>query len=216
MSKAELNYTVTEKELLAVVHSLEKFGHYITGYQTFVHTNHAVIKYLMKKLDVNSRIIRWLLLLQQFDLTIVDKPGKENVVADFLSRMNLPICEEGMVDDQLSDDNFFAISVLSTWFTDIVNYLVSTQFPPNLPSKEKSKIIRKSAPFTCIGGNLFKIGLDQILRGCVREEEVSDILLTCHDGPCGGHFAAKRTTFKVFQAGYYWSTLHQDVREYIS
>jgi len=63
LSKAELNYTVTEKELMAIVHSLNKFRHYITGYQTFVHTDHAAIKYLMKKPDVNARIISWLLLL---------------------------------------------------------------------------------------------------------------------------------------------------------
>jgi len=63
LSKAELNYTTTEKELLAVVHSLNKFRHYITGYQTFVHTDHSAIKYLMNKPDVNARIIRWLLLL---------------------------------------------------------------------------------------------------------------------------------------------------------
>lgn len=83
LSKAELNYTVTKKEFLAVVHALNKFRHYITGYQTFVHTDHVAIRYLMNKPDVNARIIRWLLLLQQFDLTIVDKPGKENVFADF-------------------------------------------------------------------------------------------------------------------------------------
>ena len=53
----------------------------------------------MNKLDVNACIIRWLLLLQQFDLTIVDKLGKENVVVDFLSRLDLPAGEEGMVDD---------------------------------------------------------------------------------------------------------------------
>ena len=63
LSKAELNYTVTEKELLVVVHSLNKFRHYITYYQTFVHTDHATIKYLMNKPDVNARIIGWLLLL---------------------------------------------------------------------------------------------------------------------------------------------------------
>jgi len=57
----------------------------------------------MNKPDVNARIIRWLLSLQQFDPTIVDKPGKENVVADFISRVNLPTGEEGMVDDQLLD-----------------------------------------------------------------------------------------------------------------
>ena len=101
-------------------------------------------------------------------------------------------------------------------FGDIANYLVSAQFPPKLPSKEKSKIVKKSAPFTQIGGNLFKLGPDQILRRCVREEEVFGILLTCHDGPCGGHFATKRTTFKVLQVGYYWPTLHRDVKKYIS
>jgi len=170
----------------------------------------------MNKPDVNDRIIRWLPLLQQFDLTIVDKPGKENVVVEFLSRMNLPAGEEGMVDDQLPHEHLFAISVLSPWFANIENYLVSAQFPPNLPSKEKSKIVRKNPPFTWIGGNLFKLGPDQILRGCVREEEVFDILLTCHDGPFGGHFAGKRTTFKVLQAGYYWPTLHQDVKKCIS
>jgi len=121
-----------------------------------------------------------------------------------------------MVDDKLPDEHLFSISVLYPWFVDITNYLVSAQFPPNIPSKEKSKIVRKSAPFTWIGCNLFKLVRDKILRRRVREEEVFDILLTCHDGPCGGHFAAKRTTFKVLQASYYWPTLHQDVKKYTS
>ena len=63
LSKVELNYTMTEKELLAIVHSLNKFRHYIIGYQTFVHTDHAAIRYLMNEPDVNAHIIRWLLLL---------------------------------------------------------------------------------------------------------------------------------------------------------
>eukprot|EP00253_Pinus_taeda_P027096 PITA_27096 len=99
----------------------------------------------MNKPDVNARIIRWLLLLQQFDITIVDKPGEENLVAEFLSRLTLPASEEGMVDDQLLDEHLFAISVLSPWFADIENYFVSAQFPPNLSSKEKSKIAIKVA-----------------------------------------------------------------------
>eukprot|EP00253_Pinus_taeda_P004267 PITA_04267 len=147
---------------------------------------------------------------QKFDLTIIDKPGKENVVANFLSRVNLPTGEEGMVDDQMVDEHLFSLSVLSAWFVDIANYLVLAQFLPHLSSKQKSKIVRKSAPFTWIGGNLFKHGLDQILKRWIREEEVFHILQTCHDRPCGSHFAAKRTTFKILQAGYYWPTLHQD------
>ena len=116
----------------------------------------------------------------------------------------MPTGEEGMVDEKLLDENLF---------DDIENYLVLAQFPPNLPSKEKRKIVRKSTPFTWIGGNLFKLSRDQILRRCVREEEVFDILLNCHDGSCGGHFAAKRTIFKVLQAVYYWPTHHQDVKK---
>ena len=104
----------------------------------------------------------------------------------------------------------------SQWFADIENYLVSSQFPSNFSSKEKSKIVRKSTSLTWIGGNVFKLFLDQILRRCVREEEFFDILLTFHVGPCGGKFAAKRATFKVLQVGYYWPTLHQDVKIYTS
>eukprot|EP00253_Pinus_taeda_P036634 PITA_36634 len=153
---------------------------------------------------------------KQFDLTIVDKPSRENVVADFLSRLDLPAGEEGTMDDQMLDEHLFSISILSPWFANIANYLVSAQFPPHLSPKEKSRIVRKSASFTWIGGNLFKLGPDQILRCCVREEEVFEILLTCHDGPCGGHFVAKRTAFKILQAYYYCPTLHADVRRYIS
>eukprot|EP00253_Pinus_taeda_P036460 PITA_36460 len=140
---------------------------------------------------------------KQFDLTITDKPGKKNLVVDFLSRLDLPTGEEGMVDDQMLDEHLFSISVLSLWFADIANYLVSAQFLPHLSSKEKRKIMRKSSPFTWIEGNLFKIGPNQILRHYVREEDVFDILLTYHDGPCGGHFATKRIAFKILQAGYY-------------
>ena len=116
----------------------------------------------------------------------------------------------------MPDEHLFSISVLSPWFANIENYLVSAQFPPYLSSKQKSKIVRKSTQFTWIGGNLFKPRLDQILRWCVREEEFFDILLTCHDGPYGGHFVAKRTSFKILHVGYYWPTLHQDVKRYIS
>lgn len=94
--------------------------------------------------------------------------------------------------------------------------MVVGQIPPNLSTKEKSKIVKNSAPYTWIGGNLFRLEPDQILRRCVREDKVFDILLACHDGSYGGHFAAKRTTLNILQAEYYWPTLHQDARRYIA
>jgi hypothetical protein len=59
----ELKYTVTEKEFLAVVHAINKFFHYIKGYEVFVHTNHSTIRFLMNKPITNGRVTRWLLLL---------------------------------------------------------------------------------------------------------------------------------------------------------
>jgi hypothetical protein len=78
LSPAELNYTMTEKEFLAMVYAINKFRHYITGYELFVHTDHSAIKYLMNRPIKNGMITRWMLLLQEFDITIVDQPGKEN------------------------------------------------------------------------------------------------------------------------------------------
>ena len=63
LTPAELNYTVTEKEFLAVVYAINKFRHYITGYEIFVHTDHSAIRFLMNKPVTNGRVTRWLLLL---------------------------------------------------------------------------------------------------------------------------------------------------------
>ena len=70
-----MNYTVTEKEMLAVVHAVNKFRHYITGYEIFVHTDHSALRYLMNKSITNGRITRWLLLMQEFNITVLDRPG---------------------------------------------------------------------------------------------------------------------------------------------
>ena len=76
LTPTELNYTVTEKEFLAVVHAINKFRHYITGYETFIHTDHSAIRYLMNKPVTNGRVTIWLLLLQEFNITVLDRPGK--------------------------------------------------------------------------------------------------------------------------------------------
>ena len=65
----------------------DKFRQYIVDSKVIIHTDHAAIKYLMQKKDAKLRLIRWVLLLQEFDLQNVDRKGEDNPVADNLSRM---------------------------------------------------------------------------------------------------------------------------------
>jgi hypothetical protein len=88
LNEAQLNYATTEKELLAVVYAFEKFRSYIVNSKVIVYTDHTAIKYLLAKKDAKPRLIRWIHLVQEFDVEIRDKKGVENVVADHLSRMN--------------------------------------------------------------------------------------------------------------------------------
>ncbi|CAN6583725.1 unnamed protein product [Malus baccata var. baccata] len=105
LNDAQLNYSTTEKELLAVVFALDKFRSYLIGTKVIGFTDHAALKYLLTKMEAKPRLIRWILLLQEFDIEIRDKKGSENVVADHLSRMvhneeSLPILET-FPDEQL-------------------------------------------------------------------------------------------------------------------
>ena len=85
--EALINYTTMEKELLAVVYALEKFWPYILGIKIIIYTDHAALKCLLSKKEAKPRLIRWVLLLQEFKLEIKDKKGSENSVADHLSRL---------------------------------------------------------------------------------------------------------------------------------
>jgi hypothetical protein len=87
LNAAQKNYATTEKEFLAIVFACDKFRPYIVDSKVTIHTDHTAIRYLMSKKDAKPRLIRWVLLLQEFDLHIVDRKGAENPVADNLSRL---------------------------------------------------------------------------------------------------------------------------------
>jgi hypothetical protein len=89
MTGAHLNYGTTEKELLAVVFALDKFRSYLVEAKIIIYTERAALKYLLTKKDAKPHLIRWFLLLQEFDIEIKYKKGVENSVVDHLSQMHV-------------------------------------------------------------------------------------------------------------------------------
>ena len=89
---------------------MEKFRSYLIGSKVIVHTDHSALKYLLGKRDAKSRLIRWILLLQEFELEINDKKGAKNVINDHLSRLTLESSHDELpIDDSFPDDQLFSI-----------------------------------------------------------------------------------------------------------
>nr|GEV12283.1 reverse transcriptase domain-containing protein [Tanacetum cinerariifolium] len=129
MTDAESNYTMTEKEMLAVVYAFEKFWSYLIMNKSIVHTDHSALKYLFAKKDVKARLLRWFLLLQEFDFKVLDTKGAENLAADHLSRLENPY--ENMLDPKEINETFpfetlsmvtFRGDSSALWFADFANY----------------------------------------------------------------------------------------------
>ena len=137
LSTAEKNYTMTEREGLAMVYALQKFRHYLLGSHFKMFTDHSALKYLVSKPVLGGRICRWLILFQEYDFEIIVKPGRLNLGPNHLSRLESGE-EPTNLDESLPDAQLFAIQMVDDYFQDIVQYL-STEFAPSEMSTQQKK-----------------------------------------------------------------------------
>lgn len=112
------NFGTTEKEMLAIVFACDKFRSYIVGSKVIVHTDHRALKYLLTKKDAKPRLIRWVLLLQDLDLQIVDRKGEDNPVADHLSRMEGIPNELVPIDENFPGEYLAMVRPIQPWYAD--------------------------------------------------------------------------------------------------
>ncbi|GKC97750.1 reverse transcriptase domain-containing protein [Tanacetum coccineum] len=148
MTDAQAHYTTTEKELLAVVYAFEKFWPYLVLLKTIVYTDHSALKYLLAKQDAKPRLLRWILLLQEFDVIIRDKKGEKNLAADHLLRLENPH-QDVLENKEITE--IFPLEILgmvtfhgdssTPWFADIANYHAGNFIVKGMSSQQKKKIL---------------------------------------------------------------------------
>ncbi|GJT40325.1 reverse transcriptase domain-containing protein [Tanacetum coccineum] len=215
---AQQNYTITEKELMAIVFAFDKFRSYLVLSKTIVHTDHSTLRHLFKKQDAKPCLIRWILLSQEIDIEIKDRKGTKNVAADHLSRIE----NDETSDNSEVDYNFLGETLLEIntrnepWFAYFANYLVSDIIPKGMTYQQKNKFSSDLKHYFWEEPYLFKVCSDAMIRCCISGLETRTILDQCHHRPTGEHYGPNTTAKKLLDSGFYWSTIikeaHTQVR----
>ena len=173
-----------------MVYALDKFRSYLIGSDIVIFTDHSALKYLLTKQNSKARLIRWVLLLQEFNLQIRDKKGVENVVANHLSRLTIAHnTHNPPIFDEFPEESLLTVNI-APWYAHIANFLVTGELPVEWIAQDKKFFHARVHSYYWEESYLFKYCVDQIIRKCVPEEEHEGILSHCHDSACGGHFAS--------------------------
>ena len=224
-TSAERNYSVTERETLAVIYCLEHFRDIILGYEIKVFTDHMAIQNLFKYKNLRGRLARWFTILQNYDVKFQYIRGNKNTAADALSR-NIPpktsedtvvfslqefvtLSHEELLEEQYKDEKFH----------DIIEYLRDTDNndPPPVTirhGKENCTI----SHFTLVNDLLYHTSTPQskevtretVSQLVIPQTLVKDVLKLLHDSPTSSH-PGRDKTYHQAQLKYFWPKMRQDI-----
>ncbi|KAK8663978.1 hypothetical protein V6N13_083783 [Hibiscus sabdariffa] len=201
LNGAETRYTTQERELLAVVHCLRAWRHYLLGSRFIVRTDNTAISYFLTQPKLTARQARWQEFLAEFDFGFEHKAGRENKVADALSRRA----------------DLVALRKLAPMSASRVTNNIRELIAENLQKDSQAAAIMELAKkgqtktFWLENGLLMTKGPRMFVpqAGDLRQK----LLRECHDTPWAGHQGWRRT-FVLLEQGYYWPHMRQDVMDY--
>ena len=203
LSRQEMKLSVTEKECLAVIWSVEKLRHYIDSVPFIVYTDHASLLWLHRLKDPQGRLGRWQLRLQQFDYKLIHRKGKDHIVPDFLSR-SVPVSVDSIQSDAQNPP-----MTTDKWYLAMVKRI--EEHPEKYPlwrveNNILYKFIKPCFPALSSPSDEWK--------PVVPKDQRSAVLQRCHDIPAAGHVGVYKTYGKIRQ-DYYWPKMKADVVRYI-
>ncbi|GFX16596.1 transposon Tf2-11 polyprotein [Trichonephila clavipes] len=201
LTKAEKNYSTTERECLAIVWATNKFRPYIFGKHFTVVTDHHSLCWLMNLKDPSGRLARWALRLQEHDFDVKYKTGKKHSDADALSRN--PVEEE-------TPDKFLAV-------TTSMNLAMEQKKDQDLAKLKLLSNSSKNEEFRFIDGILCRKNFDpdgKLWLPVIPKHLRADILRHFHDAPTAGHLGFARTYDRI-RKRFYWPGMYRNVVRYV-
>jgi hypothetical protein len=115
-----------------------------------------------------------------------------------------------VAEDSFPDESLFLISSDDIWYGDIIIYLQTQTFRPDISSTDHRRIRYQARQYIILGDTLYRRGIDSIFRRCLTYDEAEKALNDCHSGACGGHMSGYATAQKILRAGYFWPSLFKD------
>ncbi|KZS03675.1 Uncharacterized protein APZ42_033546, partial [Daphnia magna] len=219
LSKAELNYSITEKECLALIWALQKFRGFIWGCKIVIITDHEALCWLRTKKDLAGRLARWSLCLLEYEVEIRYRSGRLHTNADCLSRFPLTSAD--------TNDEERCVTIGTLNYAN--NELFTNEDWDDLTAKQRDNHLWRSIitklennrsagrRFCLKNGKLFKIKHlwgQTYLRLCVPSEYTHIVLTKYHDDPTAGHLGIHKTLAKIGQR-FHWPGLEKEVVSYV-
>ena len=152
--------------------------------------DHQALLYLVNKPCNTGRIVRWFIILLEFDFIVLVKKGKTHQRVDHLSHL-VHGEKPTEVEDDLPNAYLFNIEMIPRWSEDIIPLLTIGQMDILVPLREKQTLIQKKAPFVMLVERMYHTGQDGILRLCIEPKEKAHYLKYAHETIGGIHMAGK-------------------------
>ena len=220
LNPAERNYSVTEREALAVVAGIRHFQHYLYGRKFTVFTDHNAVRWLMNIREPTGRLARWALVLQQYDFEIVHRAGKNNGNADALSRRPYQPTLAALDCPGVQTDKIRELQRRDPPLADIINYL-ETERLPNDGTAAKALLHTIEDYFLDPDGVLCHIYIPRNRRMATPKTQLvvptplrHEILIGGHDHPTAGHLGVNKTYDKL-RDRYFWPKMFADVQHWV-
>ena len=214
LNTAEKNYTTTEREGLAMIYAVKKFRHYLLANKFIFFVDHQALLYLVNKPCATGRIVRWFVILLEFDFEVAVKKGRMHQRADHLSRITSGEAPTG-VDDDIPDATLFRIETAPRWSAKIIEVLTTGWVSQPSLTTESIAELETCALYKLFSGRLYRLGPEGVLRLCPNPDQYDELLDYMHVNIGGFHVSYKEMVRRVLLDGYWWPTLQSDAAEFV-